>query len=816
MVLWYEMDATAGSGVSDSSGYEHHGALVGLSGPAEWEPNGGRFGGALRFTASEALSVPADTLENITSAITVAGWVNLQAGSSDNVVIFDAGDTGDNAKMKLTGQAPDDSGDVYWRAGDDPCDVLVWSDATPGNWGGDWHHLAFVKNEPGNTMKIYFDGIEVESKTGVEETLSGVINKPFNLGTYNDDNSSEHESAFDDVRVYDYALSDVEVASLFRGGDVGKAWAPTPLHGQADVPRDANLAWRPGNYPDFHHVYFGTDFDDVNDANTSSDEYKGEQAVGNESYDLPELSLNTTYYWRIDEVNDPNVWKGDVWKFTTANFIVVDDFESYDDIDRIYYTWIDGVENDTGSGIDLGVKPFDPVHSGSQSMLYTYSNNWNLGPGYYSEVERPYSTPQNWTDFDTKALTLYFYGDPDNDVNDTEELYVALGGSYAEVRYTDDAGEDMNDLKKAEWTEWNIPLADFNSPNDVDETQITSLYIGFGDKGSEVQGGVGVAFFDDIRLYPARCMPEYGPPLDYSGDCIVGWAEIGLMAQMWLKSDKYVSPIQAPAAPVVHYEFDESSGDTAFDSSNNYDAVARLDDGNSTEVFWEPGGRFNGCIKFDYQEKKYALQMPTSAFSSIGNQISISVWVNWPDPRTMPDQSNQLFSMHGGPGVAYDPILGIQTAWQDGELTFWDDTNDTEYDDADTGDWGGGWNHYAFVKDVDAEKLRIYLNADLISESNSIRPMVFPADNAWLGMATDEPNQGNWHDEYTGLLDDFKIYDYALIQAEINHLASDGTGYVRLDALFDLHDSEPAGEKAVNIRDLAELLKHWLEEKLWP
>jgi hypothetical protein len=207
----------------------------------------------------------------------------------------------------------------------------------------------------------------------------------------------------------------------------------------------------------------------------------------------------------------------------------------------------------------------------------------------------------------------------------------------------------------------------------------------------------------------------------------------------------------------------------------HYDAVARLDDGNSTDAFWEPAGRFNGCIKFDYQQKKYALQMPTSAFSSIANQISISVWVNWPDPRTMPDQSNQLFSMHGGPGVAYDPILGIQTAWQDGELTFWDDTNDTEYDDADTGDWGGGWNHYAFVKDVDAEKLRIYLNADLVSESNSIRPMVFPADNAWLGMATDEPNQGNWHDEYTGLLDDFKIYDYALIQAEINHLASDGS-----------------------------------------
>jgi hypothetical protein len=49
----------------------------------------------------------------------------------------------------------------------------------------------------------------------------------------------------------------------------------------------------------------------------------------------------------VDEVNPTEAdspWKGAVWSFATANFIVVDDFESYvDDVEgRIFQTWIDG------------------------------------------------------------------------------------------------------------------------------------------------------------------------------------------------------------------------------------------------------------------------------------------------------------------------------------------------------------------------------------------------------------------------------------------------------------------------------------------
>jgi hypothetical protein len=70
-----------------------------------------------------------------------------------------------------------------------------------------------------------------------------------------------------------------------------------------------NLTWCPGHFAadvNGHEVYFGTNFNDVHDANNSwpiGGVYKGPNT--NPSYPLPLGSLDkgTTYYWRIDEVN---------------------------------------------------------------------------------------------------------------------------------------------------------------------------------------------------------------------------------------------------------------------------------------------------------------------------------------------------------------------------------------------------------------------------------------------------------------------------------------------------------------------------------
>ncbi|MHC4439840.1 MAG: hypothetical protein ACYS3S_20985 [Planctomycetota bacterium] len=86
------------------------------------------------------------------------------------------------------------------------------------------------------------------------------------------------------------------------------------------------MSWRAGDFAVSHDIYLGEDFDDVNNATRDSDVFQGSQDLGTEffiagffGYPYPDGLVNgTTYYWRIDEVNEaePNSpWKGKVWSF---------------------------------------------------------------------------------------------------------------------------------------------------------------------------------------------------------------------------------------------------------------------------------------------------------------------------------------------------------------------------------------------------------------------------------------------------------------------------------------------------------------------
>ncbi|HUT28866.1 MAG TPA: LamG domain-containing protein, partial [Sedimentisphaerales bacterium] len=359
MLLWYKFDETDGMTAGDSSGYEKDASVVGTT-SVEWDPNGGRFDGCIHFREEEALVVPSDALHTVDSAITVSVWFNIDSGASlsDDYVIFDAGDLGSEGSNKLTGLIPDSAGDVVWRAGGDPCDVLVWADAAPAAWRGDWHHFGFRKSEAAGTMTIFFDGLPVKTRTGTGNTLSEVADTPFTLGCYNDENSGDYGGRMDDFRLFNRALSDTEVASLFRGGEVELPWAPSPYDGEVDVDRDVNLVWWPGNYAASHNVYFGTSWEDVN----SMSDPCATTNPGDENYNPGILELESSYYWRIDEVNGPNTWKGPVWRFTVADFLVLDDFEQYDTGQKaIQYTWYDQYSQEegelTGAWLELARPP---------------------------------------------------------------------------------------------------------------------------------------------------------------------------------------------------------------------------------------------------------------------------------------------------------------------------------------------------------------------------------------------------------------------------------------------------------------------------
>jgi len=281
-----------------------------------------------------------------------------------------------------------------------------------------------------------------------------------------------------------------------------KARSPNPANGAVDVRQTPILSWSAGESAASHDVYFGTDAEAVKNTDTSSPEYKGSKDLGSESYDPGQLQWNTTYYWRVDEVNDANPDSpllGSIWSFTTANFLIIDDFESYNDLNedepgsnRIYLAWVDGFNNPAinGSVVGYADPPFTEqtiVHSGNQSMPLEYDNA--VGK---SEATSVLTSNRDWTVKGVNKLVIWYRG---NASNAPETMYVVLNGS---------AGVDNdnpNAAQAADWTEWNIDLTRF-ADQGVNLANVNSITIGFGNRSNPVAGGSGMVFFDDIRLYP--------------------------------------------------------------------------------------------------------------------------------------------------------------------------------------------------------------------------------------------------------------------------------------------------------------------------
>jgi len=273
-------------------------------------------------------------------------------------------------------------------------------------------------------------------------------------------------------------------------------WAtkPSPDSGATDVDVDAILSFRAGREAAKHDVYISTDEQAVIDGNVPV------ASVTEPSY-TPSLDLAGTYYWRVDEVNDaeiPTTWQGDIWNLSTQEYLVVDDFESYNDIpagqegsNLVYGTWVDGFEN-PANGSTIGYnEPFQPtietslVYDGQQSVPLFYDNT----VATYSEVTANVAdldVGRDWTMHGIKALTLRFFGDPNNAV---QQMYVKINGS----RVTYDGSAE--DTRLTGWQMWYIDLASLG----VSLSNVTELTIGFERIGAV--GGKGMVLLDGIRLY---------------------------------------------------------------------------------------------------------------------------------------------------------------------------------------------------------------------------------------------------------------------------------------------------------------------------
>jgi hypothetical protein len=268
-----------------------------------------------------------------------------------------------------------------------------------------------------------------------------------------------------------------------------QAREPQPPTGTTGVGVDPDLSWRPGREATAHQVFFGTDLDAVAQGTAPV------ETVTEHSYTPAPLAYGTQYYWKVDEVGAAATHPGGVWSFSTADFAVVDDFESYTDEagNEIFTAWVDGYGTTTnGAQVGYVQAPFAErtiLHGGAQSMPLAYDN----AGGKISEATRTFQAAQDWNGHGIKSLSLYFYGSPDN----TGQLYVKINGT--KVAYKGTAA----DLQRKQWQPWNIDLATIGA----DVSNVTKLTIGL-----EGAGAAGILYVDDIRLYPRT--PELLTPTD--------------------------------------------------------------------------------------------------------------------------------------------------------------------------------------------------------------------------------------------------------------------------------------------------------------
>jgi hypothetical protein len=384
-VGWWKFDETGGSIAHDSSGNGFDATVYLGTGASIWEPNGGFDSkGNARFTAKQYVLIPNGVWGHIANQMSIAFWVNQDPNNPPGGNW--PGPWGCAPTEGLSWPQPNwlqlrafvptpdgainigkDEESVWWSAGGDA-----------NNYAGRWNHYVFVKDVNAHTLTFYHNVVKVDERFGQMEPMPEVNNFFVGGRTWP---TADWYGKIDDLRIYNCALSQLEVIKLFRS-DPSKAWSEFPVDGANDVPVNITLKWSQGDFAaatNGQDVYFGTSFAEVNTAGpvlltgdldadgevTITDfnvlvnwwlaippndltpspnlgggptvnftdfailagqwagrsVYKGRQTASDYVPGL--LDADSVYYWRADEVNEANIWKGDVWQFNTKGLSFV-------------------------------------------------------------------------------------------------------------------------------------------------------------------------------------------------------------------------------------------------------------------------------------------------------------------------------------------------------------------------------------------------------------------------------------------------------------------------------------------------------------
>jgi len=319
LVGWWKFDETSASTAYDSSGVGTSKSGT-LNGGAAFTTEGYRNGAVQLDGASGYVSFPIDNfgvmvrdeLEECTIAIWVYWdgedmWqriIDIGSSQSSYIYVTPYGTLGLHTAIV--------AGNNIW----DGCGTGA-GNLLPANG---WHHVAVTVSDADSEMILYLDGEAVASKSGCTNSIDDIGRTSNNwLGRSQYWPSCPDpffDGIVDDFKIYSSVLTRAEIR---RTADPEKASMPEPADEDTIPKTSMILEWQAGIYADKHDVYFGSDVNDVREANTSNP--MGvllSQDQETTSYPVSGLVSGETYYWRIDEVNDactPDPWKGRIWSF---------------------------------------------------------------------------------------------------------------------------------------------------------------------------------------------------------------------------------------------------------------------------------------------------------------------------------------------------------------------------------------------------------------------------------------------------------------------------------------------------------------------
>jgi len=620
--------------------------------------------------------------------------------------------------------------------------------------------------------------------------------------------------------------------------DLNIAWNPRPASGAANVAMDATLSWSPGDGASGagkHRLYLSTDFDDVNDRIVDV-----LTALDTNSYPAF-LDLGEQYFWCVDETDGTTTWPGHIWTFTTAEYSVVDDFDSYADNAAIRAVWKDYWSDPSGNN-DAEVKVFSGgtdanlVRDGN-SMLFAYRNYKTYDGNYVgSEAEASIADlaiGSNWTASGVKALVLYFYGDAGNGQDhaypiSVDQMYVALedgGSNVGIVKYDKKHNYDMNDIRDASWHDWNIDLADPCLAG-VNMANIAKVYIGFGgQKTGQSEAGAGdlslkhdTVWFDDIRVYPPRCVPALAYLTgSFDGDCDIDYSDLAAISRDWLMSGYGITATEPSSTGLVgHWPMDDADPGgpdsmEVLDISGNGNLGTfhddNLDPGQTTKAH-STTGIINLALTFDGVDDY--VEIPALNLNS--NTVTMSAWIKRDGEQII--YAGIVYSRDGSTtaGLSFGSV-GAPDWEVNHELSYnWNDAENTWA-------WHSGlivpnklWTFVAVT--VEPTKATLYMRPSygtLCAARNYVNHDIEEFDGlSFIG--SDHPN---WARNFKGTIDDIHIYNRALSPGEILYMAQQGPGSQYLE--LESWRADADDDDKVDFKDYAIMADNWLKEPvLWP